>query len=185
VDHDLSLVGRLHVDGAGQMFSDSKRDGFRPYMNIPSKVAAQFVLAVNLAGQSEEQATIKAFGFKLVDPYTVASTPVHYRAFIQESAGEFSAAKPSYVKLRTGWISDRTLCYLASGKPCIIEDTGFSQSLQDSTKGLRSFKDLKGAVRCFERVLANYEEESRFARFIAEDLFDAKKICRAMLDRVL
>jgi hypothetical protein len=90
------------------------------------------------------------------------------------------------VKLRTGWISDRTVCYLASGKPCIIEDTGFiSESLPGSAKGLRSFKDLNGAVRCFERVLADYEEESRHARLIAEDLFDAKKICRAMLDRVL
>ena|SRR6266478_2142830 len=77
------------------------------------------------------------------------------------------------------------LMYLASGKPCIVEDTGFGRLLQGHAKGLHSFKDLKGAIQCFERVLADYKEESCSARSIAEEFFDARKICRTMLSRVL
>jgi hypothetical protein len=162
---------------------NSKREGFRAFMTIPSKVRAGFELALNVEHQ-EEQARIECYGFKVHDAHKIVSSPLDYRSFIQKSAGEFSCAKPSLVKLQTAWVSDRTLCYLASGKPCVVQNTGPSRFLP-SDKGLHRFSDLNGAVKAISTVMENYESEARAARLLAEEFFDARKVCSSLLAHAL
>jgi hypothetical protein len=163
--------------------ASNKRDGFAPYMSIPSRVPARFELALNL-NHPPEQRRIEEFGFIVHDPHKIVSTPADYRTFIQGSAGEFSCAAPLYVKLQTAWISDRTLCYLASGRPCVVQHTGASRFLPND-KGLHRFHDLDSAVSAMECVLANYDAEAKAARAIAEEFFDATKVCGNLLARAL
>jgi hypothetical protein len=176
--------GGWMVDDQGNNFPDGKREGFLPYMDVPSAVSAPFKLALNLDAPDEKQ-RIEGHGFEVVDAHEVAATPLDYRAFIQHSIGEFSAAKPSYVKLKTSWMSDRTLCYLASGKPCVVEDTGPIEGLGQFDKGLYRFKDREGAIQAMERVMADYKEERRAARAICEELFDSQKVCHRILTLAL
>jgi hypothetical protein len=170
-------------DEAGEAREDNKREGFRPFMTIPSNVRARFELALNIEHEKEQE-LIESYGFKVHDAHTAVSTPVSYRSFIQRSAGEFSCAKPSYVKLQTGWLSDRTLCYLATGRPCVVQNTGPSRFLPIN-KGLHRFSDLNEAAKAIGTVMANYESESRTARSLAEEFFDAHKVCGSLLSRAL
>jgi hypothetical protein len=142
-----------------------------------------FELALNLE-HKEEQELIESHGFKVHDAHKIVASTIDYRSFIQGSAGEFSCAKPSYVSLQTGWISDRTINYLATGRPCVVQDTGPSRFLRNRF-GLRRFSDLVGAINEIETVMKNYDDEARAARSIAEEFFDAKKVCAALLTRSL
>ncbi|MGE5219860.1 MAG: hypothetical protein ACM3SP_22900 [Chloroflexota bacterium] len=176
--------GSWMVDESGNHFPNGKRDGFLPLMRVPTEVKTRFVLALDETGERE---WIEAHGFEVGDAHTVGSTPLEYRAFIQQSLGEFSAAKPSYVLLQTAWMSDRTVCYLASGKPCVIENTGSLQALglPRFDKGLHRFSGQTDAVQALKCVLADYEKEAIAARQIAEECFDAHKICHRILTLTL
>ena len=162
---------------------EGKREGFQPFMTIPSRVRARFELALNLEHKAE-QAIIEAYGFGVHDAHKVTATPLDYRSFIQNSAGEFSCAKPAYTELRGAWVSDRTICYLATGRPCVVQDTGPSSFLP-SNKGLHRFSDLESAVRAIENVMDDYESESYASRSLAEEFFDAHKVCLALLTRAV
>jgi hypothetical protein len=162
---------------------DSKRESFRAFMTIPSKVCARFELALNVE-HKEEQELIESYGFKVHDAHQIVASPLDYRSFIQNSAGEFSCAKPSYIKGQTAWVSDRTLCYLATGRPCVIQNTGPSSFLPTHF-GLHRFSDLGGAVKAISTVMENYESEARAARSVAEVFFDAHKVCASLLTRAL
>ena len=120
-------------------------------------------------------------GWRVRDAYAVASTPWDYQRYIQASRGEFSRAKPSYVRLQTAWISDRTLCYLASGKPAIVQHTGPSRVLP-ADAGLLRFSTPEQALWAIERVAGDYARHSRLARALAEDLFDARKVASRLLE---
>jgi hypothetical protein len=174
--------GGWMVDDAGKAFPDGKRDGFSPLMDIPAAVVAPFKLALD---ETSERQWIEDHGFEVVNSHIVGATPLDYRNFIQQSLGEFSAAKPSYVRLRSAWISDRTVCYLASGKPCVVEHTGPVESLDGFDQGLHRFTDRSSAIRALNRVMENYEDEARAARAIAEECFDARKICHRILTLAL
>lgn len=171
-------------DETGAFFCDDKREAFQAFMNLPAKVSARFELALNLGDDPAEKTRIEQHGFKVVEAHSVVCTPTKYRDFIQRSAGEFSAAKPSYVKYKTAWISDRTLCYLASGKPCVVEDTGPSTILP-SGKGLHRVRDADAAAISLRRIYERYDDEAREARAIAESAFDARHICRSIMSTVM
>ena len=162
---------------------ESKRKAFEPFMMVPSKIDARFELALDLA-HTEEQWLLESYGFKIHDAHKIVTTPFDYRSFIQNSAGEFSCAKASYIKRNTAWISDRTLCYLASGRPCVVQNTGPSKFLPDQS-GLHRFSDLNGAVKAISAVIENYDHESLVARSIAEEFFDAHEVCSLLLSRAL
>jgi hypothetical protein len=167
-------------DETGGFFCDSKREGFQAFMGLPAKVSARFILALNLGDDQTEKARIEQHGFEVLEAHEIVSTPTKYRDFIRRSAGEFSAAKPSYVRYKTAWISDRTLCYLASGKPCVVEDTGPSTILP-SGKGLHRVRDAEAAATSLRRIYERYDDEAREARAIAEAIFDARQICRRII----
>lgn len=176
--------GAWMTDTEGNYFPDAKKDGFGPYMALPSRVPAQFELALSLGGDDGERRSIEAHGFRVVDAHQLTGIPNDYRRYIQGSAGEFSCAKPSYVKLRTTWLSDRTVCYLASGKPCVVEWTGPSNALPDDC-GLHRFVDLESAAACMKRVIADYPAQCEAARALAESHFSGKHVAARLLSTVL
>jgi len=123
-------------------------------------------------------------GWRVVDSHGVAATPWDYQHYIQDSFAEFSCAKPACLKLENAWISNRTLCYLASGKPAVVQHTGPSRFLPDSA-GLFRFRDLKEAAQSIEKVVNDYEKQCKLARALAEEFFDAGKVVATLLDRAL
>ena len=123
-------------------------------------------------------------GWTVENSFDVAGSPQQYQQYIQQSIGEFSCVKPSCIRLQNAWISDRTLCYFASGKPAIIEHTGPSKFLPDR-EGILRFKNFEEAVDCITEVERNYEQHCRHARWLAEEYFDATKVTAKLLEIVL
>src|SRR5262249_11504230 len=136
------------------------------------------------ADEEEERRTLEGHGWRVCHSFAVASTPWDYQKYIQNSRGEFSCVKPSCVRLQNAWVSDRTLCYLASGKPAVVQHTGPSCILPDAA-GLFRFRDLQEAARCLETAAADYDNQCRLARALAEEYFDARKVVRRVLERAL
>src|SRR5204863_80502 len=102
-------------------------------------------------------------GWTLREAWDVSATPEAYRTYVQQSRGEFSCAKPAYVALQTAWVSDRTLCYLASGKPAVVQHTGPSRWLPNG-EGLFRFRNMDDAVGALAAVEADYDRHCRAAR---------------------
>ena len=119
-------------------------------------------------------------GWRVVHPAQVAGTPEGYRRYVQGSRGEFSCAKPAYVRTRPGWVSDRTLCYLASGRPAVVQDTGAAAHLP-AGPGLRFFSGLEDAIDVLRAVETDYASASRAARRLAEDVFSTSVVLPGVL----
>jgi hypothetical protein len=164
-------------------YCDDKRSGFLPYLDLPGRTTQVLELALDLAAEDAECENLKRRGWRVQGAASVAATPWDYHRYVQGSRGEFSCAKPSYVRLGTGWLSDRTVCYLASGKPAVVQHTGPS-SLPESA-GLFRFRDLDEAAHALETIAENYEREQRRARELAEEFFDAQKVVSAVLASTL
>jgi hypothetical protein len=165
-------------------YANSKRDGFLPFLELPRHTAQPLELALDLVPQDEDQGLLWEHGWRVVESRAVSSTPWDYQYYIQGSRGELSCAKPSYVRLASAWVSDRTLCYLASGKPAVVQHTGPSRLLPDGD-GLFRFRDVDEAAGCLEAVAADYERQCRRARALAEEHFDARKVAGRVLERAL
>lgn len=173
-----------YLDG-DRWHSNQKRDGFAPYLDLPRRTRVPLELALNLAAdEDEERVALESRGWRVVHAFDVASTPWDYQSYIQSSRGEFSCPKPSSVRFQRTWLSDRTLCYLASGKPAVIEYTGESRVLPDG-EGVFRFQSLDEAARQLEAVAADYERQCALARKLAEDQFDARKVLPRVLERCL
>ena len=112
------------------------------------------------------------------------ATPREYASYIGQSLGEFSCAKTSCIRLQNAWISDRTLCYLAAGKPAVVQHTGPSRFIPEAA-GLFRFRDLAEAVSCLEAVMHDYEKHCRLARALVEERFDARKVAAQLLETAL
>lgn len=132
----------------------------------------------------EHRSLLESHGWNVRHAADVAGTPELYRSYIQQSRGEFSCAKPSCMKFQNAWVSDRTVCYLASGKPAVVQNTGPSAFLPNG-EGLFRFSTLDEAADAFAVVNASYERHCRAAREIAESYFDARKILPTILDAAL
>src|SRR5262249_4441597 len=122
-------------------------------------------------------------GWILLDPGDVANTPEQYRQFIQGSKAEFGIAKSGYVVSRCGWVSDRSIRYLASGRPVIAQETGFSRFLP-SGEGLFSFTTCDEVLSAIEVINSDYRRQSRAARDIAQEYFDSDKVLTRLLQEV-
>ena len=96
--------------------------------------------------------------------------------------GEFTVAKDQYVRLNTGWFSDRTACYLAAGRPVIIQETGFTRNYGRNA-GLLSFRSLDEIVEAVKTINADYAKHSRAARALAREFFEAENVVKSILDR--
>ena len=114
----------------------------------------------------------------------MAGSPERYRAYIQRSRGEFSCAKPFYVRLQSAWVSDRTLCYLASGKPVVVQHTGPSAYLPHG-EGMFRFTSMAEATEAIATINDDYERHCRAARDIAETYFDSDQVAERILGAAL
>lgn len=178
------IMGDYWVDDEAGGYANDKRAGFLPFLDLPRHTAQPLELALSLGGAAEEQAALEERGWRVREAHDIASTPQDYRRYIARSRGEFSCAKPSCVRLQNAWVSDRTLCYLASAKPAVVQHTGASRLLPDDA-GLFRFRDLDDARRCLETVAADYDRHCRLARALAVECFDARTIARKLLERAL
>ncbi len=144
---------------------------------LPRRVGV--ALEIALAGSAPYDA-IREAGWRIADAAAVTATPWTYRDYIGQSRGEFSVAVNLEVKSRSGWFSDRTAAYLASGKPVVVQDTGFSDDLPCG-EGLMAFRTEDDAAAAIAEVMRDYPRHCRAARCIAEEHLDATRI----LSRVL
>ncbi|HWP58456.1 MAG TPA: hypothetical protein VNL14_11250 [Candidatus Acidoferrales bacterium] len=119
-------------------------------------------------------------GWRIVDPIEVCADFASYRRYIQASKGEWSVAKNAYVAGRSGWFSCRSACYLAAGRPVVVQDTGFSRALPVG-EGIVSFSSLEEAEAGIREVEGNYERHAKAAREIAEAYFDSGKVLARLL----
>ena len=163
---------------------DDKRSGFLPFLDMPELIDHPFQLALDLLPEDEQRIALEGRGWSVVDAHSVAATPWNYQRYIQDSCGEFSCAKPACLKLENAWLSNRTLCYLASGKPAVVQHTGTSRFLPDDS-GLFRFRSLQEATRCVKQIVADYESQCKFARSLAQDYFDATQVTGVLLEKAL
>jgi hypothetical protein len=116
---------------------------------------------------------LESHGWRLVDAPPFTSDPWPYRDYVCASRGEFTVARDLNVRLRSGWFSERSACYLAAGRPVITQDTGFGAVLPTG-EGLFAFNTMDEAVAAFEAINSDYERHSRAARRIAQEYFAAE-----------
>lgn len=175
-------TAKTWMEDADGLYPNDKRSGFLPFLDLPSRTRQPLELALCLwEGDEEEPAALRRRGWRVCHAHAVASTPWDFQRYIQASRGEFSCAKPAYVRLQNAWISDRTVCYLASGKPAVVQHTGPSRFLPEAA-GLFRVRDLDEAARALDTVAARYDEQCRLARALAEEFFDARKVVQRVLE---
>ena len=157
---------------------------FRKFAALPGRVGAVCELALDIhEDETADLSLLRRGGWTLVDPLAVVADPASYRRYIQRSRAEICVAKNMYVDTRGGWVSDRSVCYLASGKPVLAQDTGFSETLPTGA-GLIAFSTLDEAVAGVEEIEARYEHHSAAARELAEEYFDSDLVLANLLEKV-
>lgn len=161
--------------------SDDKRSGFLPLLDLPRSAPRPLELALDLPADDPQARLLQARGWRVRDAQLVAGTPWDYQRYVQDSLGEFSCAKPAYKRLGNAWISDRTLCYLASGKPAVVEYTGPSTYLPDDA-GLLRFRGCDEAGVLLQRAIDDYAHQSALARVLAEEHFDARRVTTRVVE---
>jgi hypothetical protein len=157
---------------------------FRRFFSLPQRVCAPFEIALDIDEQDgRDRAQLRAGRWRLRDPREELASFSAYGRFLRGSMAELSIAKGLYVGTRSGWFSDRSATYLASGKPVVAQDTGYGEALPTG-QGLLSFSDLDEAVDAAEEVRANLPEHSAAARALAEEHLDSDVVLGSLLDRL-
>ena len=166
---------------AGETYEWRKRTQFLRYLELPKTVSAELELAMDVDGIPGDRELFTAHGWRVVDPRTVSTDPWCYRDYIAESRGELTLAKDMTVRLRAGWFSDRSACYLAAGRPAIEQDTAFGDVLPLGP-GLHAFATPAEAAAAVELVETDYAAAQRYARAVAHEYFNAETVLRKLLD---
>ncbi len=174
------------LDGSGsEWYPNSKRISFLEYVELPRLVGFPLELSLSVDdSEGEDVAMLEQHGWLVRRAEEVTSTPAAYRAYVQGSAGEFSCAKPSCMRLQNAWVSDRTICYLASGRPAVVQNTGPSPYL-DVGRGLLRFSTPEEAAEALSQVQGSYAAHCAAARELAEAHFDARKVTAEILEAAL
>jgi len=205
--------GEWVTDGKDVCYENNKRASFLAFLDLPRRTRERLELALSIGegdppeqaareapewrpekpapadatdyvGDAHDVALLRHAGWSVRDAREVAGSPEDFRAYVQQSRGEFSCAKPSCMAFQNAWISDRTLCYLASGKPAVVQDTGPSVTLPNGL-GLFRFGTRDEAAMALEAVRADYPKQCRAAREIAEAYFDSRIVLPRLLDAAL
>jgi len=170
------------IEYAGVSYGQ-KAHSLREFIALPMMTDEPFMLA--LAIHPDEVRDVEAMAanrWMLIDPDSAAGTPTRYHAFVQGSKAEFGIAKSGYVRSRCGWFADRSVCYLASGRPVIAQDTGFSEFLTTG-EGLFSFETAEDVLAGIDAINSDYHRHAAAARAIAEEYFDSDKVLTHLLER--
>ncbi|MFZ5811706.1 MAG: glycosyltransferase family 1 protein [Thermodesulfobacteriota bacterium] len=155
---------------------------FEKIMDLPGKTDA--VLELALGGGRPPRELLEEKGWRLVDGFAMSQTPWKYRDYIWESMAEFSPAKNAYVASKSGWFSCRSACYLASGRPVVVQDTGFSDVFEVG-EGVVTFTDEAGALAGIEAVRRDYDRHAAAATAFAKRYFDSDVVLAKLLQDAL
>jgi len=157
---------------------------FRKVVELPDRAPQEFEIALDIdPADQKDQDLLGRHHWRIVDPQKVARDPAQFRSYVQASGGEFSVAQGIYVQTGSGWFSDRTVRYLASGKPALVQDTGFSHLLPVG-EGLMAFRTIDDAADGARQIACNYERHCEAARQIEETYFDSRMVVGELIDQV-
>lgn len=171
------------VTHAGKSYG-LKLHEWRKVLALPERVARRFEIALNIhPAEEQDLLALRRHGWRLVEPRSVAATPSAFRAYVQRSGAEFSVAQGIYVDTASGWFSDRTVRYLASGKPALVQETGFSRGYPVG-EGLVAFRDLDEAIAGAEAIWRDYARHCSAARAIATRYFDSDTVLAALVEEI-
>ncbi|HEX6457208.1 MAG TPA: hypothetical protein VF009_11900 [Solirubrobacterales bacterium] len=156
----------------------------RRLFELPRRSPARFQPALGIhPDEVDDLRALRENGWNLLDPYEVAGTPAGYAAYVRESKAELGVAKSGYVDSRSGWFSDRSACYLASGRPVAAQDTGFAAELPVG-EGLLAFTTVDEAAAAVAAIEGDYDRHARAARELAEAHLDSRKVLPRLLERL-
>ncbi len=173
--------GSIEHGGVGY---GQRAHSLRALVELPRRSKARFELALGIhPDEVDDLRALRENGWSLVDPREVAGSPSAYAAYVRGSQGELSVAKSGYVNSRSGWFSDRSACYLASGRPVVAQDTGFGELLPVG-EGLLSFEVTEEASAAVAKVKADMERHRRAARDLAEAHLDSYTVLSRLLERL-
>lgn len=173
--------GSIEHDG---VHYGQRAHSMRALIDIPRRACARFQLALGIhPHERADLAMLSANGWELLDPVRAASTPRRYRDFVRCSKAEICVAKSGYVVSRSGWFSDRSACYLASGRPVLAQDTGFGARLPTG-EGLLSFRTAEEAAAGAAEIDAHPRRHGAAARALAEEHLDARKVLASLIERL-
>jgi hypothetical protein len=166
----------------GRRLSLSKRESYLRIAELPKRSGQPFELAANIGANdvADDRSLFARNGWRIVEPLGVAGTAEKYQEYLRNSRGEILCCKPIFRELNTGWISDRSVGYLASGRPVLAEDCGFKQHLP-ATRGMVSFANLEEAVERVAEIEGDYPAHSRAARELAESYFGSRECLEEIL----
>ncbi len=164
----------------GETFTWSKSAEFLKLVDLPSRVDLTLELSLTLE-DPDTIAMLERHGWRIRHVRVLSDDPSAYREYIRGSAGEFTAAKDQNVRLRSGWFSDRTATYLATGRPAVVQDTGFDVALPTG-QGLLAFRNVDEAVEALDEVASDYPRHSRAAHELAQEHFRAETVLSQMLE---
>ena len=187
VHNALTTVGNWRgygsIEHEGRHYGQ-KAHSLRNFFELPKLTTEKFVLALGI--HPEEKKDVEALrdnNWEVLDPIELVGSPGRYREFIQGSKAEFGIAKSGYVVSRCGWFSDRSACYLASGRPVLAQETGFSRFLPIG-EGLFAFANMEEVLTAIDEVNRDYPRHRRAARALAERYFDSRSVLTHLLEIV-
>jgi hypothetical protein len=189
---------KMERNGETVLVDNTKRIAFLDFADLPRHTSQPLELALHLldrdpdgqarpkqaAQDAADRAHLEANGWRVRDAREVAGSPATYRSYIQGSRGEFSAAKRSCMDFQNAWVSDRTVSYLASGKPAVVQHTGPSSFLPDG-EGMFRFTTVEQAAAGLDEINRDYARHCRAARDIAETSFDSRRVLETALNAAL
>lgn len=167
------------VEWRGETYTWSKHHEFMKVLDLPARTGAEFELALSI-DHPEDEALLAEHGWGLVDGGALSREIDPYRGYVRSSRGEFTVAKDQNVRLRSGWFSDRSACYLAAGRPVVTQDTGFGEVLPTG-EGLFAFRTLDEAADAIGAIESDYALHSRAAAELAAEHFAAEAVLGRLL----
>ncbi len=166
------------------IFYGQKAHAFRQFFPLPTLTSERFMPALAIyPGEDRDLSALAHYGWQLLDPSRLTHTPAAYAEFVRGSKAELCIAKSGYVASRCGWFSDRSICYLASGRPVLAHDTGFKRFLPTGD-GLFAFQTMEDVLCSVEQLNSDYSRHSSRARSLAEEFFDSDKVLAKLLRTV-
>ena len=178
---NLATGGKKDIEWRGEKYIWSKLPEFERLRSAPRLVGENFELATSFKDRALGEAFVRD-GWQIVSPDEISVDHRRYVDYVQGSKGEFTVAKDQYVRLNTGWFSDRSACYLAAGRPVITQQTGFTR-LYGNGPGLLAFQTLEEGREAVQAINADYSTHCRGAAEIGREIFEAETVLRSLLAR--